>query len=757
MQIAPRNSLEVKSVVALLLLLALVGFLLYTIENDIEALFEEVNSAEEIARTNVNVLDLNKTVESMQRNVSVYGVSGSKAIFDKLTNNNQLIQRRLLELTEQTDDEQMKSIIDDLFSLTIRYKENLTVLPKRYQIKSDFANKILPAAYQSFDLTLTSALERTNGSGDRALLLESMALWAKANHAASLFLSNKEYSQRRNVVTYIAAMEGISAQLSAAFLQQNPEWPEMVIQATTNYQNNFEKATQANRNYAALVNVVMAGDAVEFTTLVDKLTDYTSTKFNRMQQNITELSNENNKLLGNSLIAAAVLCILFALVFHFYITRAIKSLANTFQQFIQGDFSASVAGGQRPDEIGLLAQAAIKFRDLSQRLIDAKTDAENTSRIKSEFLANMSHEIRTPMNGILGMAQTLSHSELTPQQREMLGVINSSGKSLLAILNDILDLSKLEAHKVELESAPFTLDEICFELQNMFASVAEQKGITLKLPARGSLQATVLSDQLRLKQVMINLLSNAIKFTEKGTVSVIISEQARSEQSITYTITIRDTGIGIPSTAIDSLTEAFTQADTSITRSFGGTGLGLAITSNILNLFNTQLEISSRLGEGAAFYFTLRLPLAPVIESAAEHPVLQTVDELIPDRQLKVLIVDDSQINQMVIESLLATLKQQSVTCVMDGREALNALQSSAFDIVFMDMQMPVMDGISATKAIREDDRLNRQYIIGLSANVMLEDRQKCLDAGMNDFLGKPLLREELSAALNRYIEFTSA
>lgn len=472
MQISRRNSLETKSSLLLLLLLSAVGFLLLMIENDTDALLDDVASAEKISRINVSVLDLNKTVEAMQRNVSVYGVSGSQAIFEKLIHNNQVIQSRLNNLSSQADDEHMKVIIDDLIGLTLRFEENLVVLPKRYQIKTEFANDILPLIYQRLDTKLTYTLYKAEQASDRAALLQASLLWTKANHAALLFLSSKEYSQRRNVEYHITRMESNLSQLSEAFVLENPEWFEDVKLDTQSYLDNFDKATQANRNYFALVNVVMAGDAVEFTTLVDKLTDYTADKFNTMQAQIAAFSADNKTLLIKAIVVVAVLCLLAAMAFHFYITGAIKSLANTFQSFIQGDFSAEVSGKNRADEIGLLAQAATEFRDVSLDLIKAKTEAENISRIKSEFLANMSHEIRTPMNGILGMTQTLMHSELTKRQQEMLAVINSSGKSLLTILNDILDLSKLEAHKVVLDSTPFSFAEICYELKNMFASVA---------------------------------------------------------------------------------------------------------------------------------------------------------------------------------------------------------------------------------------------------------------------------------------------
>lgn len=251
--------------------------------------------------------------------------------------------------------------------------------------------------------------------------------------------------------------------------------------------------------------------------------------------------------------------------------------------------------------------------------------------------------------------------------------------------------------------------------------------------------------------MLINLISNAIKFTSEGSVNVTIQERGREAEHITYQISIKDTGIGIAPDAIGSLTEAFTKADTSITRSFGGTGLGLAISSNILSLFNTQLEIDSTPGEGAVFYFTVSLPLAAETEGV---PVNATEGNtgLCNSEQIRFLIVDDSEINQLVIENLLASVDQHEVHCVEHGEAALTLLQQQNFDVIFMDMQMPVMDGISATKAIRSTPRLQGQYIIGLSANVMHEDRQKCMDAGMNDFLGKPLLREHLIEALNRYL-----
>lgn len=746
------HSLESKSIFSLLFLLSAVVIFLIVIEKDTDHLFEEVYEAEKIAEINISVLDLNKLLESMQRNVSVYGVSGSQAIFDKVRSNNQLIYQQLLLLSTQITDPEMKVMISNLLTLTLRYQENLQILPLRYQLKTEASKETLPAIYSGMDTELTKKIELVSNANDKATLLYSATLWAKANHSALLFLSNKDYGQRRNVTAYIESILESFNGLSASFLAKYPEFPDYVEHETQHYLDSFKKAIQANRNYFALVNVVMAGDAAEFNTLVDKLTEYVNGKFNNMQKQITALSEENKALLANGLIFTTLLCLIFALIFHFFITRAIKSLANTFLSFIEGDFSKDVPLRERSDEIGLLAQAATEFKETSIKLINAKTEAENTSRIKSEFLANMSHEIRTPMNGILGMAQTLSHSTLNSEQKKMLDVINSAGNSLLTILNDILDLSKLEANKVELDSTVFSFDELCFELKNMFETVAEQKNIQFRLPTTKTLNTKVCSDPLRIKQVLINLLSNAIKFTEEGHVSLSIDELSRDDSAVQYQIKISDTGVGIPADSIDSLTEAFTQADTSITRSFGGTGLGLAISSNILALFNSRLHIQSTLGKGAEFSFTLNLPLAEETHNCNDNPQLINSKTLETNKQINILIVDDSDINQFVLINLLQTLSQNNLESVSNGQEALTRVSQRDFDVVFMDMQMPVMDGITAVEHIRQQERFTDLYIIGLSANVLEEDRQKCIDAGMNDFLRKPLLREDLIDALTSYL-----
>ena len=372
----------------------------------------------------------------------------------------------------------------------------------------------------------------------------------------------------------------------------------------------------------------------------------------------------------------------------------------------------------------------------------------------------MSHEIRTPMNGILGMARQLSRTNLSNEQIKMLNIIQSSGAGLLVIINDILDISKIEASKIELESVPIHLNSLLDELRHLFKEQAQSKHIKLNISVAEEYQHCVFfADEARLKQVLINLLGNAIKFTEKGsvTLNVKISELGSDDLSIKFSVI--DTGIGIAKENLGRLFEAFSQADTSITRRFGGTGLGLAISSKLLNLMNAPLQVESEVGQGSCFYFDLKT--TQVIEhSEFEAETSQEIEEEQADfSTLHVLVVEDNDINQVVIEAMLNEFGISSIKIAGDGEQAIalckehsgeNNLQNS-FDIIFMDMQMPVLDGPQATIRIREMPEYRAIPIIALTANVLEADKQRCFAAGMNDFVAKPIDYQCVKTALLKW------
>lgn len=363
----------------------------------------------------------------------------------------------------------------------------------------------------------------------------------------------------------------------------------------------------------------------------------------------------------------------------------------------------------------------------------------------------MSHEIRTPMNGILGMARQLSNTALSPEQKRMLGMIRSSGTSLLVIINDILDLSKIEAGKIELEYQPVELTSLLEELRHLFAAQTEAKGVQLFISATQSDNNLIFdADETRLKQILMNLLGNAVKFTEKGSVALNVTISQQKGDDLTLLFSISDTGIGIAPEHISSLFEAFSQADTSITRRFGGTGLGLTITSKLLALMGSALKVESELGQGTHFYFELSTQVSAHKQQTDVSLQEQNIHEQ-DLSTLSVLVVEDNEINQVVTEALLNEFGISAISMASDGEQAIAMCEAGAYDIIFMDMQMPVLDGPQATRVIKTLPSYGSVPVVALTANVLSADRQRCFDAGMDDFLTKPIEYEQLSAVLRKW------
>ena len=394
-----------------------------------------------------------------------------------------------------------------------------------------------------------------------------------------------------------------------------------------------------------------------------------------------------------------------------------------------------------------LEQKATALEQQKLELDAARREAEQASRAKSEFLAVTSHEIRTPMNGVLGATELLIGTPLSPDQQRYVRIAHQSATALLRLIDDVLDISRIEAGKFTLTPCEVDLRALVDEAVELVAVSVRDKPLVVSGDVSPRLAERVLADPLRLRQLIVNLLHNAGKFTEKGSVRLSVEVRSESGDVQQVRVSVRDTGVGIPPDQLESIFDAFTQVDSSSTRRHGGSGLGLAIVKELASLMQGRVGVESRLGDGSHFFADLPLRRAP--GSATRPPAPQAVDE---DSPVSALVVDDDPVNQLVIFGMLKKLGCE-VDVVDDGEAAHRAVAAGHYDIVFMDCHMPVMDGFEATRRIRAAERPggDTPVIVALTADSLASDRQRCLDAGMNDFLTKPVSSSQLSATIERW------
>ncbi|MBT3196349.1 MAG: response regulator [Gammaproteobacteria bacterium] len=482
-----------------------------------------------------------------------------------------------------------------------------------------------------------------------------------------------------------------------------------------------------------------------------------------------------NKILEDALLLLLLLLLNVVAIYRTLrlIRYPMEQLTESMRQFSNGNYQHSVYGLDRPDEIGVMAESLEILRhnsiereeikgELEQRVLErthslekeveerkqAEQRARAADKSKSAFLANMSHEIRTPMNGVIGLSHLTLQCDLSPEVREYLNKIQLSANSLLSIINDILDFSKIEADQLYLEKIDFELKKVLNQVSSIVMLKAKEKGLAIELDIAPEVPHYLNGDPNRLGQILINLMGNAIKFTDQGKVITQILLEQQQDKKIVLKFRVSDTGIGISEEHLGHLFKSFSQADSSTTRKYGGTGLGLVIAKQLVEMMEGTISVESQPNVGTTFTFTVSLQKGEEPQCSEVDKVESNALEIPQFDGLKVLLAEDDETNQMVAQYILLKAGAE-VTIVANGVEASNAVNEDHFDLVLMDIQMPVMDGYEATQLIRNAHSITELPIIAMTANAMKGVREKVLAVGMNDFLTKPIEVEKLYQALS--------
>ncbi|WP_205510883.1 ATP-binding protein [Longitalea arenae] len=391
-----------------------------------------------------------------------------------------------------------------------------------------------------------------------------------------------------------------------------------------------------------------------------------------------------------------------------------------------------------------------KLKQAHDNETEARQQAIESANVKEQFLANMSHEIRTPINSVIGFTNLLQKSRLTEEQQQFVNLIQSASENLLAIINDILDISKIEAGMLRIEKNPFSLRGLCSSIETMFYHKAREKNLSFSIYIQENIPDTLNGDAVRLTQIMVNLISNAIKFTQKGGISINITSLAQNDDQVQLRFSVKDSGIGIPASKVETIFERFQQGETDTTRKYGGTGLGLSIVKNLVQIQGGQIRVLSEPGKGTEFIFDIGYSLVTMGEAIPATVAERTEISAGAFPDARVLVVEDNAMNQLLIKFTFQSWKV-NYELADNGTKAIEWLQRATFHLVLLDIQMPLMDGYATAQAIRKDLKSDIP-IIAMTAHALAGEREKCLSYGMNDYISKPIHEKELYSLLTKYL-----